>query len=146
MAKYLALVVALGVALAAAADEKKEAKPEPQKKGDRWEYAELHHTAGVLRGAFGGGGGVGGGGKGGGGGGGQVLPAKLKAKMTWVTGDGETEGESWDDLAAKLKAPAAKDAKPAASKVKLLNYLGDQGWELVSSDGSVMTFKRKATK
>jgi len=146
MAKYLALAVALCVALsvaAAVADEKKDEKkqdstPEPARKGDRWEYAELHYSTLSMR-AKGfanpvkGDGPVG------------PAPFKAKSKTTWITGDGETEGDSWEDLAAKLKAPAAaKDARPAAHKVKFLNHLGAQGWELVSNDGNAMTFKRKA--
>ena len=145
--KYLALA-ALGVAaLAACADEGKTDRPEPARKGDRWEYAELHYTparaARAAKGAWGNG-------PNGFGGPAQPAPAAVavtKASVRWITNDGETEGEGWDGLAAKLKAPAAgKDAKAVAHKVKLLNHLGREGWELVSTDGSTWTFKRKVAK
>jgi hypothetical protein len=150
VAKYLALGVLCLAALAVAADDKKAEKPEPARKGDRWEYAELHYSPATrtIKGGVRGGAGGGGFGGGGPGGGGPAAAVMTKATARWITADGETEGEGWDGLAAKLKAPAAgKDAKPAAHKVKLLNHLGREGWELVStSDGTVWTFKRKATK
>jgi hypothetical protein len=139
MAKRLALAVILCAAagVAAADDKKVEPKAEPARKGEKWEYAELHYVAPrttVERGF---------------GGKGQPAPApvpKAKLKVSWITGEGETEGESWEDLAGKLKVTLAKDAKPAAHKVKVLNHLGNQGWELVSSSGNVLTFKRRAVK
>jgi hypothetical protein len=149
MTKYAALGVLFLGALAVGADDNKTDKPEPARKGDRWEYAELHYSPARAMKGGGGRGGPGGGGGFGGGGNAQPAPAAVltKATVRWITADGETEGEGWDGLAAKLKAPAAgKDAKPAAHKVKLLNHLGRDGWELVSSDGSVWTFKRKASK
>jgi hypothetical protein len=150
MAKSLALAALCLAALSAAADEKAaDTKPEPARKGDRWEYAELHYSPGraARAGAWQGGPGA----KGGPGGNVQPAPGPARAKVAetarWVTGEGETEGEGWEGLAAKLKAPAAaKDAKPALHKVKLMNHLGREGWELVSCDGSVWTFKRKAAK
>jgi hypothetical protein len=72
------------------------------------------------------------------------MAARVKVSVRWVTGDGETEADDWAALAGKLKAPAAaKGANAAAHRVKLLNHLGSQGWELVSSNGNLMTFKRK---
>jgi hypothetical protein len=154
MAKYLALGALCLAALAAGADDKKAEKPEPGRKGDKWEYAELHYSLSrVGKAGKMGGGGFGGGGLGGPGGGGNVQPGPAamvvatKVTVRWITADDETEAEGWDGLATKLKAPAAgKDAKAATHKVKLLNHLGREGWELVSTDGSVWTFKRKAAK
>src|SRR5436309_584211 len=92
MTKCLALGVLCLAALAVGADDKKAEKPEPARKGDRWEYAELHYSpARAMKG--GGRGGPGGGGLGGGpGGGGNVQPAPaaaVKATVRWITADGE---------------------------------------------------------
>ena len=69
-----------------------------------------------------------------------------------IDGD-ETETSSWEDLATKIKAPAAKqDASPAVHKLRVFNQLGRGGWELVgqnrdtSSADDVWTFKRKVAK
>jgi hypothetical protein len=77
--------------------------------------------------------------------------AIAQVSIRWVTGDDEIEATSWEDLGAKIKAqPAKKGASPEAHKMKVLNFLGSQGWEMVSnqqeilsSAGSTLTFKRK---
>jgi hypothetical protein len=75
-------------------------------------------------------------------------PARPRVTVRWITADGEIEATSWAELAATLKAPAAKaDATAAAHKVRVLNHLGSQGWELISvGSGSAApwVFKRKA--
>jgi len=59
---------------------------------------------------------------------------------------------SWEDLAAKLKAPEAKSGATtvAAHRLRVLNHLGSQGWELISAGtGSTLSpwvFKRKVAK
>ena len=62
----------------------------------------------------------------------------------------EIETDTWEELGDKLKAPAAKkDAKDAAQRLRVLNHLGRQGWELVGRDKgdvaaiTVWTFKRR---
>ncbi len=82
------------------------------------------------------------------------MPAAVqRTTIQWSTGDEEVDATSWDDLATKLKIlPAKKDAKTPVSKMKVLNYLGSQGWEMVShhepitSGATVWTFKRKVAK
>jgi hypothetical protein len=62
------------------------------------------------------------------------------------------EAVSWEDLEVKLKVPAAKQAvsSAAAHKIRVLNHLGSQGWELVSGGASTASsaslFKRKVPK
>jgi hypothetical protein len=69
--------------------------------------------------------------------------------IRWITADDEIEAKSWEELGTKIKAPAAKKgAKTEVHRMKVLNYLGSQGWELVSNQSetalsSVLTFKRK---
>ena len=51
--------------------------------------------------------------------------------IRWITADEETETTSWDALAAKINAPAAKKgATEASHRVRVLNRLGMDGWEL----------------
>jgi hypothetical protein len=84
------------------------------------------------------------------------MPAPVavpRMTLQWSTGDEDVQATSWDDLATKMKIPqATKDAKTPASKMKVINYLGSQGWEMVShhepitSGPTVWTFKRKVAK
>src|SRR5262249_5398843 len=58
----------------------------------------------------------------------RVIPRMIR----WITTEDEVEGNSWDDLAAKLKAPAArKEADKVTHKLRVFNQLGAEGWELV---------------
>jgi hypothetical protein len=130
---------------------------------DKWEYCEIHYSSQlrVARGAAGawnaGGRGARGGGRGGPGGaggaggpGGAAAVVVQRVTIRWITGDDEVGATSWEDLGTKLKAPAAKKgASEAVRKLKVLNFLGKQGWELVSQQeaaSSVWTFKRKVKK
>jgi hypothetical protein len=126
------------------------AVPVPADKPVRWEYAELHY---VDRGTRGPGGGPRGPGGGDGGQPGQLAPLPQLA-IRWITAEEETEAKSWEDLAAKLKAPAAarKDAKEVTHKLRVFNQLGGEGWELVGQQNgeasflprtSTWTFKRR---
>jgi hypothetical protein len=117
--------------------------PEPAKGGDRWEYAELQTSPSLARamGAFA----KGGPGPGVGAAPGVAAKAAARVTVKWATGDDEIDAADWADLATKIKMPAAKDGKPA-TKMKVLNHLGSEGWELVSSTAALMTFKRKVKK
>jgi hypothetical protein len=78
--------------------------------------------------------------------------AVARVTVSWITGNDEVEATSWNDLAAKMKAPQAKKgASAAAQNMKVMNHLGSQGWELVSPQqetvrSTIWTFKRKAKK
>jgi len=95
----------------------------------RWEYAELHYVV-ETRGA--------------------------SRRISWITVDEEIAATSWDELAAKLKAPAArKDAQEVTHKLRVFTQLGGDGWELVGQQterggfggafapGGIWTFKRR---
>jgi hypothetical protein len=128
--------------------------------GDRWEYAELHlffvRGRAPALGAMPGGGGPGGPG-------GAPAPAvrrgaTMKVTFSWVTTEGEVEADSWESLATKLKLPAPKKkASDPVHRLRVLNWLGAAGWELVghqsgpgllrlSSPVNTLTFKRKVVK
>jgi hypothetical protein len=118
------------------------AAPNLPEKPPRWEYAELYQRAtargfgpGLAKGD-------------------NEQPAAAptaQPALRWVTADGEVEAKNWDELAAKLKAPAAKkEVSAAARKIQFLNHLGGEGWELVATSGgttatssAVWTFKRR---
>jgi hypothetical protein len=82
------------------------------------------------------------------------VPTLGAAKAAWMTGGEEVEAESWEALAAKLwVADGPKSDNPAVYKLRVLNYLGRQGWEMVSAvqptsplgtTVSTFVFKRKA--
>ena len=114
---------------------------------EKWEYAELHYTQSLSFPARNAPGGFApAGGRGGGGGGGAAQPGgrgvgqparTVKTTVSWVTADAETETSSWEELAKKLKAPAAKKGAPkSADRLRVLNRLGADGWELVSCQGA----------
>ena len=123
------------------------AAPAPTgKPAEQWEYCELLSTSVFDRT-----------GRGRGGlpadAGGLPVPVQpVRPAIRLVTGDGEVEAASWEDLSVKLKMPAAKQAvnSAAAHKIRVLNHLGSQGWELVSGGAITATsaclFKRKAMK
>jgi hypothetical protein len=138
------------------------------KPAEKWEYAEIHHSSRTFRGgddelpprggrgARGGQGGFPGGGAPGGGAlpaqpAQPAQPARPRLTVRWVTGENEIEATSWEDLAAKLKAPEAKPGAttPVAHKLRVLNHLGSQGWEMVSAGtgtSGIWVFKRKVAK
>jgi hypothetical protein len=90
----------------------------------RWEYSELHYAPKFIEG--GGSGIIGNPAQPG-----RVIPETVR----WITAEEEIEGKSWDELAAKLKAPAAhKDAKETTHKLRVFNQLGTDGWELVGPE------------
>jgi hypothetical protein len=60
--------------------------------------------------------------------------------VRWATAEAEAEGTDWADLGDKLKAPAAKkDAAAVALKLRVLDRLGADGWEVYAQAGSDAT-------
>jgi hypothetical protein len=104
---------------------------------DKWEYCELqfaNRERPVRPGA---------------------APVANPAVVRFVGPDGdELEAANWEEMAQKLKAPdAKKEATEATHRVRVLNQLGSQGWELIStrsessiSGNTTMTFKRKVAR
>jgi hypothetical protein len=86
----------------------------------------------------------------------MAAVAVQRETVVWITEDEEVRATSWEDMATKIKAPAAKKNLTAdGHKFRVLNRLGAEGWELVSHqrpDGPALraseswTFKRKVTK
>ena len=76
--------------------------------------------------------------------------------IRFATAEGEVEAASWQELATKLKAPEPKSGgtSAASQRLRVLNYLGSQGWEVVSGGGggawstssSSLLLKRKARR
>jgi hypothetical protein len=112
-------------------------------KPTKWEYAELNiqrsTTGGLLLRPIQPGG---------------AAPAPAPAPeitIRFATGDEEVTARTWEELADKLKAPAAKkEGTPTVHKLRVLNRLGADGWELAEhtgTDGTIGTanwvFKRK---
>ena len=153
-------VVCVGMTQAAPAPSQT-AKP-----AEKWEYGEIYSSSRIFRGGEdelpgrGGRGGRGGFPGGGGAPGGGAAPAQAvqpaqpalpRLAVRWVTGDGEIVASSWEELATKLKAPEAKPSAttPVAHRLRVLNHLGSQGWELVSvgmGTTSPWVFKRRVAK
>ena len=95
-------------------------------KAPRWEYAELHvqRAAVVIRPLPAAG---------------LPAPAPAAVNMTirWSTQDEEIMAESWEQLAEKLKAPASKKEGTAnVHKLRVLNRLGADGWEMAEHTGT----------
>ena len=104
---------------------------------ERWEYAELYTTR-VLRAPPAGVGGA----------------AQATTTIHWVAGGEEVEAPGWEDMAAKLNSAAATaNASAAAHRLRVLNRLGAEGWEMVSHNKGTATtspeswtFKRRVLK
>ena len=121
-------VVLFAVAAALIGDSSGSAAPALGDKAPRWEYAELHvqRTLAVrplLPGA--------------------VAPAPVAPAaaatlaIRWSTLDEEITAESWEQLAEKLKAPASKkEGTPNVHKLRVLNRLGADGWEMAEHTGT----------
>ena len=66
-----------------------------------------------------------------------AAPAPVNLTIRWATLDEEVTAESWEQLADKLKAPAPKkEATPNAHKLRVLNRLGADGWEMAEHTGT----------
>lgn len=90
--------------------------------GDRppkWEYAELSYRVSPGRAAT-----VDADGK-------EVPAVPASVAIKWVTPAGEVDVKGWDELIAKVKAPALKKGSANYTRLQILNYLGGEGWELV---------------
>ena len=67
----------------------------------------------------------------------QVIPF-ISARFS--TSDEEIEGNSWEDLANRLKAPSPKKESPATvHKLRVLNKLNADGWEVIERTGLAVT-------
>jgi hypothetical protein len=90
--------------------------------GDRppkWEYSELSYRTSPGRAAT-----VDADGK-------EVPAVPASIAIKWVTPAGEVDVKGWDELIAKLKAPALKKGSANYTRLQILNCLGGEGWELV---------------
>jgi hypothetical protein len=54
--------------------------------------------------------------------------------IRWVSGSEEFETKNWGELAEKLKAPFMAEVSETSKRVRVLNLLGDRGWELVGQE------------
>jgi hypothetical protein len=136
---YLFVLFALAAALVVGSGGS--AAPALGEKVQRWEYAELHVQRPVAPLRLAPGGAVA-----------NPPPAPAPAlTLRWSTGDEEIQADSWEQLAEKLKAPASKkEPTPTVHKLRVLNRLGADGWEIAEhtgTDGTVGTatwvFKRR---
>jgi hypothetical protein len=64
------------------------------------------------------------------------IQAATPATVTirWVSGSEEFEAKAWGELAEKLKVPLMADVSEVGKRVRVLNLLGDRGWELVGQE------------
>jgi hypothetical protein len=132
-----ALVVAVALGLFA---PRGPAAPALSDKPAKWEYAELKATR-VMVAAPGAPQQPGGG-----------VPAIPQVTVRWTTAEEELEEKGWDELANKLKAPAPKkDGSVTLHKLRVLNRLGADGWEIYEHTGTdgttgtaAWTFRRRA--
>src|SRR5262245_13140944 len=97
-------------------------------KPSKWEYAELNvartTAAGLLIRPVQPGGAA-------------AAPAPVEVTIRFATGDEEVTAKSWEELAEKLKAAAAKkEGTPTVHKLRVLNKLGADGWELAEHTGT----------
>jgi hypothetical protein len=60
-----------------------------------------------------------------------LKPAPIRVR--WITAQDEITAGNWEELAEKLKAPAAgKDATIYSHKLRVFDRLGADGWEMVT--------------
>jgi len=112
MARRWAVMAALiSATLVAAADPEPEPGVRPE---GRWQYAELHQRETPARMMDDG----------------SVIEGKVIT--TWSTSAAKVSGDGWEDMAKKLKAPAPAKAAEVNHKLRVMDQLGAQGWELVS--------------
>jgi hypothetical protein len=97
------------------------AEPEPEpvaRPAVRWQYAELQQRqSGAVAAAADDG---------------TRTPGKLV--ISWNTSSGKASADGWEEMAKKLKAPTpGKDAEPN-HRLRVLDRLGAEGWELVGTE------------
>ena len=141
-AAFVAGLVMSAAVVSAAMTRAAPAPPPSAPPPERWEYGELMYipagrSVRVVAPAPGG----------------PAPPLVAGPRATWAAGEEEVEAGTWEELAAKLKAPEGRKAEsPAAPKLRVLNHLGRQGWELVAvtqpltasaTTVSTFVFKRK---
>jgi hypothetical protein len=66
-----------------------------------------------------------------------AAPAAVTIK--WISGAEEFVAANWGEAAEKLKAPFMGEPSEASKRVRVLNILGDRGWELVGQPATVGT-------
>ena len=71
------------------------------------------------------------------------ILATSKDKSTLLWGNKSTTGKDAKDLAVQLKIPLAKESSEGEMMVKVMDWLDGQGWELVTQNFGVSTFKRR---
>lgn len=85
----------------------------------KWEYAELTYRTVRMAPAEG-----------------EEAP-RTGYTIRWTNGSDEYEAKSWGEVADKLKLAAfKKDGSPALQRLQVLNQLGKEGWELLSSSSN----------
>ncbi len=129
------LIVATTALFAVIGSPPVQAQPPGAQGADKWEYGvlEYRHQAGK-----------------------KADSGEIRYPVSWLTAAGEVREYGWEAVAEKLKVPAPTGDAPVTDKVaflklRVLNHLGSQGWELVSFDQGggnayLWTFKRKAAK
>jgi hypothetical protein len=101
------------------------AAPALAEKPPRWEYAELtfRNLPGRPKGIDADGNEI------------AAVPPSMTVK--WVSGSGEMTVRSWEELAEKLKLLGFKtEGSAALQKIRMLNALGGEGWELMEQQQS----------
>ncbi len=93
-------------------------------KAPTWEYAELKAERVFTRPGAGGQPGA--------------PPVPPQVVIRWTTAEGEIEEKGWAEMADKLKAPPPKkEGLPATvHKLRVLNRLGADGWEVIDHTGT----------
>jgi hypothetical protein len=133
MKKPVLLAVAAAAAVLGPAAIPGPAAPTLGDKPAKWEYCEIQYRRTAR--------GFGDreaqpGGLGGAPGGLQPAPVAAQPAIKLITAEEETEAKSWEELATKLKAPAPKkEGSAALHKLRVLNRLGAEGWELMGHTG-----------
>jgi hypothetical protein len=114
-----------------------DAAPAPGDKPVRYEYAELRWTRYYIPAPAAPGQKA------------PLAPNPLIA-VRWTTATEELELKGWEELADRLKAPAPKkESPPTVHKLRVLNVLSADGWELLDKPGpeprdeNVWTFRRR---
>ncbi len=90
---------------------------------------------------------------------GQVQGQDRMRRISWITGDEVVIGDDWDTIAEKLKAQSIDQKllndenlveNSVLKRIRVLNHLGKQGWELSPSESTTnsvtvrtWTFKRR---
>jgi hypothetical protein len=120
MTKSLPLALAVALGLFAG---RSPAAPALGDKPARYEYAELKYTTFRAPAVQPGGG---------------PRVGVPHVTIKWITADEEIDATEWEDLANKLKAPAAKKDGGSVTqhKLRVLNRLSADGWEIVEHTGT----------